>query len=101
MARVYDLRAWHRVRKEQLSREPLCRHCHARGVITVARHVDHIIAIERGGAWFDADNLQSLCHACHNAKTARDEGHAASMGVDVNGNPVDPTHHWNQGEGGV
>lgn len=97
MARVYDLQGWKRARKQQLAREPLCKHCAARGVLTPAHHVDHIVAIARGGDWFDADNLQSLCHVCHNAKTARDEGHNVSSGCGVDGAPIDNDSHWNEG----
>ncbi|MBT3205587.1 MAG: hypothetical protein HOB14_00275 [Gammaproteobacteria bacterium] len=32
--------------------------------------VDHIIEIKDGGSQLDERNLQSLCHACHNAKTS-------------------------------
>jgi 5-methylcytosine-specific restriction enzyme A len=31
---------------------------------------DHIVEVKDGGAPFDPSNLQLLCHACHNAKTA-------------------------------
>lgn len=33
---------------------------------------DHIIPIALGGNEFDLENLQTLCHRCHNAKTARE-----------------------------
>jgi len=33
--------------------------------------VDHIREISDGGAQLDSSNLQSLCSACHAAKTAR------------------------------
>jgi hypothetical protein len=31
---------------------------------------DHVVPIQRGGALLDESNLQSLCRACHNRKTA-------------------------------
>ena len=37
--------------------------------MTIAVEVDHILPINSGGAARDPRNLQSLCHACHNAKT--------------------------------
>ena len=47
------------------------------------------------------DNLQPLCASCHSVKTARDNGKNVSMGCDINGMPLDPTHPWNRGEGRV
>ena len=98
MGRVYDLRAWPRVRREQLVREPLCRHCKLAGIIKPAHHVDHIIPINKGGDWFDPENLQSLCAECHSVKTAQDEGRNARAykpGCDASGVPIDKRHPWN------
>jgi 5-methylcytosine-specific restriction protein A len=99
VGRVYDLREWRRVRLEQLAREPFCRECRARGSYVPAQHVDHIVSIESGGAWFDADNLQSLCAPCHSVKTRADEGattRAWQPGCDAAGIPLDHTHPWNK-----
>lgn len=71
--RFYQRKAWKDARKAQLAREPLCRSCRRQGRLTEATHVDHIIAIEYGGAELDAYNLQSLCKPCHERKTRRDE----------------------------
>lgn len=56
----------------------LCCEHRKQGVAVVARHVDHIISKSQGGT-DDDDNLQSLCVACHRAKTAR-EGHGRGAG---------------------
>ena len=42
--------------------------------------VDHITPIRDGGAVLDGDNLQSLCRACHDAKTAEDVRKRAGRG---------------------
>ena len=97
MARLYDLRAWHRARRAHLASEPLCRMCKARGILKPAKHVDHIIPISKGGDWFDGDNLQSLCHECHSLKTRADEGKAVNFGCAADGTPIDAAHHWNEG----
>jgi len=69
--RGYDA-LWRRIRIAHLRREPLCRFCEAKGVMTAATEVDHIVALADGGTHDDA-NLRSLCHFCHSARTARDQ----------------------------
>ena len=97
MGRVYNLAEWRRVRERVLASEPLCRMCLAVGRREPARHVDHIQPIASGGSWFDADNLQALCHEHHSQKTAAEQGHVARMGCGMDGLPLDPTHHWRRG----
>lgn len=63
--------AWRRVREVVLQAEPLCRHCMERGMVTPAVEVDHIRPLRDGGT-NDRENLQPLCCACHDDKTARD-----------------------------
>lgn len=58
---------WQKVRRNILMTHPLCTQCGQ-----PADDVDHIIAISRGGAVLDADNLQPLCRSCHNRKTRRE-----------------------------
>lgn len=63
--------AWRRIREAHLSREPLCRACASHDRVRAATDVDHIDGDSANNA---ADNLQSLCHGCHSAKTARENG---------------------------
>ena len=70
-SRGYDAR-WQRLRLMALAREPLCRRCKERGVVTAATLVDHIRPLRSGGTNSDS-NLQSLCVACHAEKTAQDQ----------------------------
>lgn len=60
---------WQRLRLKVLKRDDyLCQQCQALGLLTRASHVDHIVPKSQGGD--DAlANLQSLCPACHHAKT--------------------------------
>ncbi|MGL4513818.1 MAG: HNH endonuclease [Lacipirellulaceae bacterium] len=68
----YASRPWRRVRGLVLSREPLCRHCAARGVITAASVVDHVTPRrERPDMALSTTNLQPLCGRCHNRKTGQ------------------------------
>jgi 5-methylcytosine-specific restriction protein A len=56
-------------RARWLCLHPLCLHCEQQGRTTVAITPDHITPLENGGA-DDETNLQSLCKACHDIKTA-------------------------------
>ncbi|CAG9195825.1 DNAse [Paraburkholderia tropica] len=64
---------WVKLREKILKRDNgLCQPCLALGRVAAARHVDHIVSKAEGGT-DDESNLQSICVACHKAKTA-DEG---------------------------
>lgn len=71
--RGYD-HQWKLARKEYLEKSPLCLECKKVGRVEVATDVDHIIP-HRGDMrlFWDRNNWQGLCHACHSAKTARGE----------------------------
>ncbi len=69
--RFYHTGAWQRLRREVLQSSPTCAFCGA-----VANTVDHIIPIaSRYDLRAEPGNLQSLCHGCHNRKTARESAH--------------------------
>ena len=68
-------------RKALLEREPLCRHCKAKGITRAATIADHIVALVNGGPDTE-DNLQPLCRACSDAKTNDDLGRKPAIGVD-------------------
>jgi 5-methylcytosine-specific restriction endonuclease McrA len=51
------------------AREPLCRECIKYGRISEAVIRDHIVPLAEGGS-DDDDNIQPLCRACSDAKTA-------------------------------
>lgn len=61
-------RAWQKLRRLQLAREPLCRICRGAGLSVAARHVDHVVPLRAGGA-NKLSNLQSVCAGCHSRKT--------------------------------
>lgn len=65
-----------------LRAHPLCAECERRGRVTEAMVVDHVMPLWAGGA--DADhNLQSLCFACHDAKSARETDQRQRVGLDA------------------
>lgn len=72
--RWYNLSVWKDdLRPKQLVREPWCRACAQRGLRVRATDVDHIQPHDGDWSKFtDRTNLQSLCHACHSAKTIRE-----------------------------
>lgn len=70
--RGYDYR-WQKTSQGYLARHPLCVHCEAKGRVTQATEVDHIIPIQVDPMRkYDRTNWQGLCHSCHSAKTNRD-----------------------------
>jgi 5-methylcytosine-specific restriction endonuclease McrA len=77
--RLYSTAKWKRLREHQLNTEPLCRFCLDRDVVEVATVADHIKP-HKGveSLFYDAENLQSLCKACHDSTKQRME-----LGQDV------------------
>lgn len=71
--KFYESSAWRALRAKFIAANPLCVECKKRGVITPAQVVDHIVPINLGGAPLSEENLQPLCHKCHNAKSATDK----------------------------
>ncbi len=67
----YSTKLWtDDLRPAQLLRERWCCECAKHGRRTRATDVDHVVP--HNGDWqlfTDRSNLQSLCHACHSAKT--------------------------------
>ena len=48
----------------------LCQNCQRNGVIKTGDVVDHIVELKDDmSKAFDMDNLETLCHKCHNYKT--------------------------------
>ena len=65
---------WQRLRLWHLRQQPLCVACEARGIVTAASLVDHVVPIAIDPSRrLDPTNLRSLCRSCHNAKTAADQ----------------------------
>ncbi|MEO1191466.1 MAG: HNH endonuclease signature motif containing protein [Pseudomonadota bacterium] len=87
---------------------PLCEVCDKRGLPVAASHVDHKVAISKGGDPFPPlDALMSMCPSCHSIKTSaidrsdRSSGSAgvAFKGCGLDGLPLDPSHPF-MGRGG-
>lgn len=74
-AAFYNSPAWKRLRRHRLMIDHgLCQDCLLENRITPADVVDHIKPVRM--FWhlrLRLDNTRSLCHACHNRKTAEDK----------------------------
>lgn len=72
---------WQRARLGYLAKHPLCRMCEAKGRVTAANVVDHIVD-HRGDMklFWDTSNWQPLCKPCHSEKTAAEGVGAARLG---------------------
>ena len=66
-------------RQRWLSEHPCCVECTKGGRVVAAVVPDHIIPLWQGGA-DDDSNLQSLCQAHHDEKTAREAAERAKGG---------------------
>lgn len=67
---------WHKLAARFRKENPHCRLCwELTGRVTIARHTDHVVPLRRDWDFpelLDKANLQSLCVACHHAKTDRE-----------------------------
>ena len=78
-ARGYDTherygRAWQKIRARYIAAHPLCEKCAEAGRYVKAALVHHVLPLADGGT-NDAENLMSLCVACHEKMHRR--GHNA------------------------
>lgn len=94
---IYNTARWKRLRALKLSEDPTCAPCEARGVIRQASHVDHIVAMAKGGESFpDLEGLMSMCASCHSIKTtALDRAGGKGVGIkgcNAHGLPMDTEH---------
>lgn len=81
---------WDRAAADFKRRNPLCVMCQARGKITAAYAVDHIVPHKGDQKLFwDESNWQSLCQECHSADKQRIErGGRARQLVGADGWPI-------------
>lgn len=69
--RFYRSAAWKKLSHQWLMTHPLCVRCQDQGIYRKADVVDHVVELrDDWSRRLDTSNLQSLCYACHNRKTA-------------------------------
>ena len=76
--RLIGSKRWRRLRAWKLRAQPLCEDCLHEGRATAATEVHHVRPLEQARSreemrrlCFDAQNLRSLCPACHEAEHRR------------------------------
>jgi len=70
---IYNSTKWRKLRKRKFTEEPLCEHCFKLNIITPTDVIDHIKPVlDYPELSYTYSNLQSLCHGCHNNKTAQE-----------------------------
>jgi len=70
----YSSAAWQHLRTLKRVMNPLCQDCEEAGRITPVESVDHVVPITvRPDLRLVLENLRSLCTACHDAKTRRQQ----------------------------
>jgi 5-methylcytosine-specific restriction endonuclease McrA len=92
---LYD-RRWRKARELFLQSNPLCVMCQNASMIEPATVVDHIKPHKGDSQLFwDQDNWQSLCKTHHDSTKQAEEKSGVIRGGKINGEPLDPSHHWN------
>lgn len=72
LSKLYHKTSWRKARAIHLVNQPFCVNCANNNIMRHAAVVDHIIPLRLGGELLDESNLQSLCHPCHNSKSAHE-----------------------------
>lgn len=75
------------IRQRHFAKNPLCVDCAAKGKVTIADVLDHIKALDNGGADVES-NRQGLCTPCHVIKTAKDMGYKQRQAFGPDGYPL-------------
>lgn len=96
---LYNTAAWKRKRLAQLAAQPLCAMCEAQGRVTAATIADHVVPHRGCLVLFYHGLLQSLCKRCHDGAKQQQELRGQLRGGDLNGYPMDASHHWAQPRG--
>ncbi len=68
---IYNSTRWRGISKIHKMQHPLCEECLLYNILTPVDICDHVKEIQdHPELTWDLDNLRSLCHSCHNNKTA-------------------------------
>lgn len=68
--KVRGVYRWVMLARRKRNHDPLCEVCLSKGIVTAATEVHHLNpVITHPEKAFDWDNLQSICHSCHQEVT--------------------------------
>ena len=70
------------------AQDPHCARCRKLVAYPHGFELDHIKALHKDGSTNDDDNMQVLCPACHQVKTAQDCGYKERAKFDAQGRVV-------------
>jgi len=93
--RLYRTARWQAIRQQTLIANPLCTYCEQAGRTVPAHAVDHITPHRGNLELFWSGPFQGLCEPCHNGVKQREDNAGRTIGVGVDGWPIDKEHHWN------
>lgn len=87
---LYRTPRWRKLRKNQLSIEPLCRICSQNGIIKAALICDHVEPHRGNMVKFWNGPFQSLCKQCHDSyKQAFEKSGKIIRKIGVDGYPLE------------
>lgn len=87
--KLYSSARWRKLREWVLNAEPLCRYCMESETIEPATVVDHVRPHKGDPLLFwDPNNLQPLCAACHDGRKQSEERGTAYIAFDASGWPL-------------
>ncbi|MEZ8138473.1 HNH endonuclease [Vibrio splendidus] len=70
---IYQSAKWRKLRARKAKESPLCENCLTYTIIKPVDVLDHIKPVlDHPELAYVYSNLQSLCHQCHNEKTAKE-----------------------------
>lgn len=84
-AAFYNSARWRKISRYHRGDNPLCAECERNGRYTGGDVCDHIIPIIFGGHPTHGHNLQTLCHSCHNKKSAKEKKQPLYASILVDG----------------
>lgn len=81
----YRSTQWKHLSHHWLMLHPFCANCLEHGIYRKGDVVDHIVELrDDWSRRLDESNLQTLCYACHNTKTARERARRHEKSMDSN-----------------
>lgn len=66
--KFYQTSTWRKFSAAFKRANPFCKLCKDMGRTSRSQVTDHIVPRSQGGKPYDFNNLQALCHQCHNRK---------------------------------